>query len=124
MVLPQGYCSEGKFENRRFSNPEFPQHTLRSWRRVVDFIHAPQTYKPYLKTGEGVWKGEGNIFSPEKLAFEFYIWKEGDANCCPSAGYVTGEYELQKQNTPEGLETWRIVAKSFQRHTVEESGHY
>jgi hypothetical protein len=47
-----------------------------------------------LQPGEGVRKGETLFLSSNKLEFEFYIWKEGDANCCPSAGRVKGTYKI------------------------------
>lgn len=50
-----------------------------------------------LRPGEGVWKGTMNRFSDSRLSFEYYIWNEGDANCCPTAGRVTGTYKLTKE---------------------------
>ena len=82
-------------------------------------IHEKKLKGSQLKKGEGVWKGEGNNLSSQGLTFDFDIWKEGDGNCCPSAGYVTGEYELQRRQTIDGHGGWNIVAKSFKRHEVE-----
>ena len=87
----------------------------------VEFVPAPQSYASQLKKGEGVWKGEINIFGPEGFKFEFYIWKKGDSNCCPSAGFVTGEYELKKETIADGREVWKIEANSFKRHALKES---
>jgi HEAT repeat protein len=50
-----------------------------------------------LKPNEGVWKGIGSEFSDDKLEFGYYIWNEGDANCCPTAGKITGTYKMTKE---------------------------
>jgi hypothetical protein len=47
-----------------------------------------------LAPGEGVWKGLWETFKDDKLEFSFGIWKEHDANCCPSAGLVNGTYTI------------------------------
>lgn len=43
---------------------------------------------------EGVWKPPHYLFSDEGLEFEFGIWGKDDANCCPTAGYVTGTCKI------------------------------
>jgi len=79
----------------------------------VELVSAATAFAPRLRPGEGVWKGEENSFGDAGLAFTFYIWKEGDANCCPSAGKVTGTYTLEERDG-----RYRVVAHSFRREPV------
>ncbi|MBS1826753.1 MAG: HEAT repeat domain-containing protein [Acidobacteria bacterium] len=60
----------------------------------VPFTPAPAAAKTRLAPGEGIWKGEINTFSNTTMTFHFFIWKEGDGNCCPSAGEGEGNYVL------------------------------
>ena len=85
----------------------------------VEFIPAPQSYAPKLNEKEGVWKGEENNLAADELTFRFYIWKEGDYNCCPTAGYVTGNYELKEARITKDEKHWQLIAKSFERHAVD-----
>ena len=68
----------------------------------VKFVSPADAYKSQLKKDEGVWKGERNEFSSAGASFTFDVWKEGDANCCPSGNQVTGRYKLvgQKRYDP------------------------
>lgn len=50
-----------------------------------------------LPAGKGVWKGGG--FDVGTLRFTKDVWKNGDANCCPTAGTVTIQLAL-KDNRP------------------------
>jgi len=45
-----------------------------------------------LPAGHGVWKGGG--FDIRTLTFSHSIWKEGNANCCPTGGSVTLNFRL------------------------------
>jgi len=83
----------------------------------VEFIPAPLFYKKHLNEAEGIWKGEINKFSKDGLFFTFYIWKEGDPNCCPSAGKVTGTYKIEKTKG----DSLKISAKEFKREPYD---HY
>jgi hypothetical protein len=76
-----------------------------------------------LKPGEGVWKGVSTRLSDDKLEFEYDIWNEGDANCCPTAGSVTGTLKISKQirldETSHALrEEWIVTADTAVRHPV------
>jgi len=57
-------------------------------------IKAPQGLPLKLAAGEGVWKGFGETFRDQDLSFAFFIWKQGDGNCCPTAGLVKGKYTI------------------------------
>ena len=79
--------------------------------------------KVQLKPGEGVWKGVSTRLSDDKLEFEYYIWNEGDANCCPTAGSVTGTFKISKQTrldeTSHALrEVWIVTVDTAVRHPV------
>jgi hypothetical protein len=66
----------------------------------VEFVPADASFKEHLAKGEGVWKGVTSTFTDHGLFFDFAIWKDGDGNCCPSAGKVTGAYKLERK--PDG----------------------
>jgi hypothetical protein len=74
----------------------------------VEFVSAPEAFAPHLRKGEGVWQGENNRFEDGRLVFTFHVWREGDANCCPTGGRVTGTYALEA--TEEGF---RMVPSTF-----------
>lgn len=57
-------------------------------------IKTPQGLPLKLAAGEGVWKGFDETFRDQDLSFAFFIWKQGDADCCPSAGLVKGKYTI------------------------------
>lgn len=84
----------------------------------VEFIPADESFKKHLAKGEGNWKGVTSTFTGDGLVFEFFIWKEGDGPCCPSAGKVTGTYKLERPHRDGGL---RISADTFKREPVKEA---
>ncbi len=87
----------------------------------IQFTPAPQLLDDTLdKTkGEGVWKGPKSDFRADGLFFEFYIWQKGDGNCCPTAGYVKGEYKLE--NLGDTFDSqWMVGVKSWERFPVPE----
>jgi hypothetical protein len=89
----------------------------------VKFVTGAESYKG-LQHGEAVLKGENEIFEDEKLSFEFGIWHHGDANCCPTAGMVTGTFKLlgrKKINTKtrRWWSNFQIVPAKFEREEIE-----
>ncbi|RMH18763.1 MAG: hypothetical protein D6701_05810, partial [Gemmatimonadetes bacterium] len=52
-------------------------------------------YAPRLAGDAEVWKGALLDLRPEAASFEFWVWRPGDANCCPSGGRVHGRLELR-----------------------------
>jgi hypothetical protein len=46
-----------------------------------------------LPTGSAIWKGGG--FDMKSLSYHSSVWKEGDANCCPSGGSVDVKFRLE-----------------------------
>jgi HEAT repeat protein len=57
-------------------------------------LKTPQGLPFQLPAGEGVWKGFDETFRDQDLSFAFFIWNQGDANCCPNAGLVKGKYTI------------------------------
>jgi hypothetical protein len=55
--------------------------------------------------GMGVWKGGG--FDVASLSYEAGVWKEGDANCCPSGGRVRVKLALKNHKLV-------VVSKHFE----------
>ncbi|MDH5216150.1 MAG: lysozyme inhibitor LprI family protein [Gammaproteobacteria bacterium] len=85
--------------------------------KEIVFERAPAWYKSKLKANEAVYKGELNTFAGPEIDFKFYIWNKGDANCCPTAGKVTGSYKIVKN----GLfcNDVRITVDKFIRSKVQ-----
>jgi hypothetical protein len=86
--------------------------------RPVAFRQAPDALASILAPGEGVWKGAFYEFADE-LRFEFSVWREGDGNCCPTGGRVTGTYVLRQMMEPGGRRGWVMEVGSFVRHSPE-----
>ena len=95
-----------------------PRHRL----QAIEFEPASRGLEGTLRDGEGVWQGESLFFSDERLAFECEIWRNGDANCCPTAGKIVGTYHLtgerwgQESNFRMAVDTYaRLPAPTEQR---------
>jgi hypothetical protein len=61
----------------------------------IGFDTPAAAYEKRLARIEHVWKGETNQFRNERSTFTFGSWRDGDANCCPSGGEVTGRFTLE-----------------------------
>jgi HEAT repeat protein len=57
-------------------------------------LSTPNGLPLVLAPGEGVWNGFSESFKDDDLEFRFGIWKDGDSNCCPTAGWVKGTYTI------------------------------
>lgn len=73
-----------------------------------------------LAGGSGVNCVEG------KLEFEFYIANDDDPHCCPTAGKVTGNYEIVGKRefnsiTGQYSSTFRMVVKQYSRTPISTS---
>ena len=93
--------------------------------QVISLQPTPEGFSKHLRKGEGIWKGESDFFSDGRLAFEFNIWKEGDGNCCPSAGKVTGKYKIvgdvrwdPKAN--KRVADFKMLMDTFERTSVKD----
>jgi hypothetical protein len=62
----------------------------------VRFQHASEIYEGLAESDEIVMNGGKDefIFEDGAVKFKFWLGHEGDPNCCPSAGVVTGNYKL------------------------------
>lgn len=89
----------------------------------VEFIQAPEWFSGRLAPGEGIWKGASYTFSDAELSFEFPVWNKNDANCCPTAGRVTGTYSIAPLLTPSTnnalIARWRMIPERFVRHAPD-----
>ena len=83
----------------------------------VNIEYASEWFKDKLNPGEGVWKGEMLLFDNDRLSYTFYIWNDGDGNCCPSAGKVTGTYKFIVDS--EDPTVHRLVVDTWVRSEVE-----
>lgn len=89
--------------------------------RPVEYVPAPESYRPHLAAGEAVWKGENNLFSKDGLDFEFFIWRERhDGNCCPSGGRVKGHYRIVPVAERDAIPEYRIEMDTFERLADDE----
>lgn len=92
----------------------------------VEFVDAATWFQPRLRKGEGVWKGVFYAFADDTLPFQFSIWNDGDGNCCPTAGRVTGRYTITAVTPVAGASKdtyrWRLVPATFTRHPPEPRG--
>ncbi len=52
------------------------------------------TVQTLLPNGYGVWKGGG--LDMEAMKYRSGVWKDGDANCCPSGGTVEVDFRLEE----------------------------
>ncbi|HEY5616063.1 MAG TPA: hypothetical protein VIL52_08560 [Bacteroidota bacterium] len=89
----------------------------------VYFEPAPNGCEHLLTEKEAVWKGEMNNFSDDAMEFVFAIWNtEIDANCCPTAGRVTGTYKLvRQQGSRPNTMMYKIMVDTFQRVPIKEN---
>lgn len=79
-----------------------------------------ERYLAALSPGEGIWKSPSFDFYKDTMGFSFGIWRDGDANCCPSGGQVKGAFELQGSAVLDLItgvyrSTYRITPVSFTR---------
>jgi hypothetical protein len=59
----------------------------------IDTSPISDSLKSILPEGFGVWKGGG--LDMKSLRYRTPVWKEGDANCCPSGGMVEIAFRLE-----------------------------
>ena len=86
----------------------------------VQLSEPGERYLAALAPGEGIWKSPSFDLREDVMGFSFGIWREGDANCCPSGGRVRGVFELRgaavlDPRTGEYRSTYRITPVSFTR---------
>jgi hypothetical protein len=58
----------------------------------IDIETITKTVRSILPSGYGVWKGGG--LDMAALSYHNSVWKEGDANCCPTGGAVDVKFRL------------------------------
>ena len=90
----------------------------------IDFEDAAGAYEKNVDAQEMVLAGGSGVnCTGGRLTFEFYIANDGDPHCCPTAGKVTGNYEIvgkPKFNplTKHFSSTFRMVATQYSRTPI------
>lgn len=64
--------------------------------KIEKIEYSVQPFYSVLPKGLNVWKGPSIDFN-DSLKFIRSIWKETDANCCPTGGSITGNYKIVKK---------------------------
>lgn len=90
LIVPGRYTGTGSFiEDRVF----LPNHG-RGWTRIGAAAFDPESrtgwidgLKAHLPEGHGIWKGIRVDYAA--LTGSSAVWREGDANCCPSGGEIS-----------------------------------
>jgi len=102
LVVPGRYTGTGSFiEDRVF----MPDHG-RGWTEIRAAAYDQETgdgwlsqLKAYLPPGHGVWKGI--LVDYATLTGTTAVWRDGDANCCPSGGEIS--FRLKVDQPGPGL---------------------
>lgn len=93
----------------------------------IGFESAAEGYEGKVDVDEMVLTGGSGIKSAGgKLRFEFYIANDGDPHCCPTAGRVTGGYEILGRPifdpvTKQYSSTFKMVALHYSRTPISPS---
>jgi hypothetical protein len=99
----------------------------------IDFENAAEVYEQKVPTQEIVLTGGSGVnCTGEKLKFTFYIANHVDPHCCPTAGKVTGSYQILGKTkfdpiTKQYTSTFKMVAIEYSRtpvSTSEMSGNF
>ena len=75
----------------------------------IDIESIADVLAAVLPTGFGVWKGGG--LDIKTLTFRNWVWKPGDANCCPTGGAVTLRFRLDRGRLVAIQERYEATAK-------------
>lgn len=90
----------------------------------IDSENAADAYEIKVDKAEMVLAGGSGVnCTGGKLGFEFYIANDDDPHCCPTAGKVTGTYEIfgKKEFDPvtkQYSSTFKMVVKQYSRTPV------
>ena len=88
LVVPGRYAGTGGFIEDRVFLPD----DAKRWIEIGGGVNAengtgwPDGLKAYLPPGHGLWKGI--LVDYATLTGVTAVWREGDANCCPSGGEI------------------------------------
>ncbi|WMJ71726.1 hypothetical protein RCC89_00860 [Cytophagaceae bacterium ABcell3] len=80
----------------------------------VDLIKESSVESKHLADSIKIFKGEYREFYDDKITFTYGLWHKDDPNCCPSFGYVSGTYDLIKQDE-NGKYVIRTKEKKYER---------
>jgi hypothetical protein len=90
----------------------------------IEFESAAEAYEDKAGAEETVLTGgDGVNCTGGKLKFEFYIANDADPHCCPTAGKVTGNYEIVGKKKFDPItnlysSTFKMVAKQYSRTPI------
>jgi hypothetical protein len=90
----------------------------------IEFQSAAEAYERQAGAEETVLTGGNGVnCTGGKLKFEFYIANNGDPHCCPTAGKVTGNYEIVGKRKFDPItslysSTFKMVAKQYSRTPI------
>jgi len=109
LVVPGRYAGTGSFIEDRV----FMADHGRGWTEVKAAGLDPESgegwvegLKPYLPPGHGIWKGI--IVDYATLSGTTRVWRDNDANCCPSGGEI--RFQLGVAGDPPAL---RVESAEF-----------
>jgi hypothetical protein len=90
----------------------------------IDFENAAEAYEHKVEAQEIVLAGGSGVnCKGGKLKFEFYIAKNADPHCCPTAGKVTGNYRIIGKgkfdpSTKQYSSTFKMVVTQYLRTPI------
>jgi len=94
----------------------------------IEFVDAGEAYEDTIDGEEMVLAaGSGVKYTGGKLKFEFYIADAVDPHCCPTAGKVSGDYEIVGAGefdpiTKQYSSTFKMVATQYSRTAISSGG--
>jgi hypothetical protein len=90
----------------------------------IDMENAPEAYEDKVNEHEMVLVGGSGVnCSGGKLNFQFYIANDTDPYCCPTAGKVTGNYQIIGEskfdpNTKQYSSNFKMVVTQYLRTPI------
>ena len=77
---------------------------------IEKISYTIQPFHSVLPKKQGVWKGPAIDFN-ENMKFIRPIWNKTDGNCCPTGGFITGNFKLlrKKDRYYFKIEKYKII---------------
>ncbi|HEY4492696.1 MAG TPA: hypothetical protein VI958_11900 [Acidobacteriota bacterium] len=96
----------------------------------IELESAAEAYEDKVDAEETVLGGGSGVnCNGGKLKFAFYIANDADPHCCPTAGKVTGNYEIIGKKkfdpiTKQYRSTFRMVVKQYSRTPISSGENF